>query len=56
MASRDMLLKYEAKLEKWKQSKLEQFDGDDAFRAVRLKKHADRTITEEIKECKGGKR
>ena len=47
MASREMLLKYEAKLEKWKQSKLEQFDSDDVFRTARLKKHSDRKVYEQ---------
>ena len=37
-----MLLKYQAKLEKWKQSKLKQFDSDDLFRTARLKKYSDR--------------
>ena len=39
--------KYEARLNKWKQSKLDQFDSDDAFRAARLKKHSDRAQYEQ---------
>ena len=33
---------YEARLEKWKQSKLDKFDSDKTFRAARKKKHSHR--------------